>query len=41
MDYDGKIDLSASRLLQKLNTERRIQEKDSYQPYHGEGSFNE
>ena len=41
MDPNGNIDLSASRLLQKLNTERRIQEKDSYQPYHGEGSFNE
>ena len=41
MDYDGNIDLSASRLLQKLNTKRRIQENDSYQPYHGEGSFND
>lgn len=39
MDPSGNIDLSASRLLQKLNTERRIQEKDPYQPYHGEGSF--
>lgn len=39
MDPSGNIDLSASRLLQKLNTERRIQEKDTYQPYHGEGSF--
>lgn len=39
VDPNGNIDLSASRLLQKLNTERRIQEKDSYQPYHGEGSF--
>lgn len=41
MDYDGRIDLSASRLLQKLNTDHRIQEKDSYQPYHGEGNFND
>ena len=40
MDPNGVIDLSASRLLQKINTDRRIQEKDSYQPYHGEGSFN-
>lgn len=41
MDPNGVIDLSASRLLQKINTDRRIQEKDSYQPYHGEGSFND
>ena len=41
MDPNGVIDLSASRLLQKLNTDRRIQENDSYQPYHGEGSFND
>lgn len=41
MDPDGIIDLSASRTLQRINTERRIQEKDSYQPYHGEGSFND
>lgn len=39
MDLDGNIDLSASRLLQRLNTERRIQENNSYQPYHGEGKF--
>ena len=41
MDLNGNIDLSASRLLQKLNTERRIQESNSYQPYHGEGKFND
>ena len=41
MDPNGNIDLSASRLLQKLNTERRIQENNSYQPYHGEGKFND
>ena len=41
MDPNGNIDLSASRLLQKINTECRIQEKDRYQPYHGEGSFND
>ena len=41
MDPNGVIDLSASRLLQKLNTDRRIQENNSYQPYHGEGSFND
>jgi len=41
IDYDGNIDLSASRLLQKLNTERRIQEENNYQPYHGEGNFND
>ena len=37
MDYDGNIDLSASRLLQKLITDHRIQEKNSY----GEGSFDD
>jgi calcineurin-like phosphoesterase family protein len=41
MDPNGVIDLSASRLLQKLNTDRRIQEMNSYQPYHGEGNFND
>lgn len=41
MDYDGKIDLSASRLLQKLNTDRRLLEGLGYLPYHGEGSFND
>lgn len=41
MDPNGVIDLSASRLLQKLNTDRRIQENNSYQPYHGEGSFDD
>ena len=41
MDPNGNIDLSASRLLQKLNTERRIQESNSYQPYRGEGKFND
>lgn len=35
MDRDGRIDLSASRVLQKINTERRIQQNDSYQPYTG------
>ena len=41
MDPNGVIDLSASRLLQKLNTDRRIQENNSYQPYRGEGSFDD
>lgn len=41
VDPSGNIDLSASRLLQKLNTERRIQEKNPYQPYHGQGDFYE
>lgn len=41
MDPNGVIDLSASRLLQKINTDRRIQEKNNYQPYHGEGNFND
>ena len=41
MDYDGRIDLSASRLLQKLNTDQRILEGLGYQPYHGEGNFND
>lgn len=35
MDKDGKIDLSASRVLQRLNTERRKSENDKYQPYNG------
>ena len=39
VDPNGNIDLSASRFLQYMNTKRRIQEKDSYQPYHGEGNF--
>lgn len=41
MDPNGNIDLSASRLLQRINTERRIQENNNYQPYHGEGKFND
>ena len=41
MDPNGIIDLSASRLLQKLNTDRRILEGLEYQPYHGEGNFND
>lgn len=41
MDLNGNIDLSASRLLQKLNTDRRVQKNNSYQPYHREGSFND
>ena len=41
MTPDGVIDLSASRLLQKLNTDRRILEGLNYQPYHGEGKFND
>lgn len=41
IDPNGVIDLSASRLLQRLNTIRRIQEKNDYQPYHGEGNFND
>jgi hypothetical protein len=39
MTPDGHIDLSASRYLQKVNTDRRLQEGDSYQPYHGQGMF--
>ena len=35
MNKDGRIDLSASRLLQKLNSDRRKQESDSYKPYIG------
>lgn len=34
-DKSGRIDLSASRLLQKLNTEKRQERGDSYQPYCG------
>ena len=41
MDYDGNIDLSASRLLQKLNTDHRLLEGLDYLPYHGEGSFDD
>ena len=40
MDYSGNIDLSASRLLQKFNTDRRFSEGLNYLPYHGEGDFN-
>jgi calcineurin-like phosphoesterase family protein len=35
MDRNGNIDLSASRLMQKLNKEKRGSD-DSYQPYAGE-----
>lgn len=34
MDLDGRIDLSASRLLQKINKEKRAA-NDGYQPYTG------
>lgn len=34
MDRDGRIDLSASRLLQKINKEKRSVD-DKYQPYTG------
>lgn len=39
MDRDGRIDLSASRMLQRINTDRRKQEGDRYIPYNGEGDF--
>ena len=39
MDPNGNIDLSASRLLQRINTEKRKLNNDSYQPYSGEGIF--
>lgn len=39
MDPNGNIDLSASRLLQRINTEKRKLNNDSYQPYNGEGIF--
>ena len=35
MDKDGNIDLSASRVLQKLNAEKRKNEGSNYQPYTG------
>lgn len=35
MDLDGKIDLSASRLLMKLRTEERIKNDEPYRPYCG------
>lgn len=41
MDQDNIIDLSASRMVQYFNTQRRIQENSSYRPYHGEGNFND
>ncbi len=41
MDPNGIIDLSASRLLQKLNTDKRLLDRSDYQPYHGEGNFND
>lgn len=39
MDKDGRIDLAASRVLQRFNTEKRKAENNSYQPYCGTGSF--
>ena len=39
MDKNGRIDLSASRMLQKINTEKRIAAGDKYRPYAGEGDF--
>ena len=39
MDPNGNIDLSASRLLQRINTEKRKLNNNSYQPYNGEGIF--
>lgn len=41
MDPNGNIDLSASRLLQKLNTDRHLLEDLGYLPYHGEENFND
>ena len=35
MDRNGKIDLSASRLLMKINTNAREKVNDTYQPYTG------
>lgn len=35
MDKDGRIDLSASRVLQKINTNLRQKEQNFYQPYCG------
>ena len=35
MDRDGRIDLSASRTLQRIHTEQRKQENNNYQPYTG------
>ena len=35
MDRNGKIDLSASRLLMKINTDAREKANDTYQPYTG------
>lgn len=35
MDRNGRIDLSASRLLQRLNTEKRKSQNDIYIPYTG------
>lgn len=35
MDRDGKIDLSASRLLQRLNIEQRLKNGELYRPYVG------
>lgn len=35
MDRNGRIDLSASRLLQRIKTEERKQKGDSYVPYTG------
>lgn len=41
MNPDGIIDLSASRLMQKLNIEKCIKNNNEYQPYHGEGDFSD
>lgn len=35
MDKDGRVDLSASRLLQKLNAEKRVVNNEPYRPYTG------
>ena len=35
MDKNGRIDLSASRLFQRINTEKRKQENNPYIPYCG------
>ena len=39
MDKNGRIDLSASRMLQRINTEKRKAAGDIYQPYCGKGDF--
>lgn len=35
MDKNGRIDLSASRLLLKMNTEKRVKNGEPYRPYVG------